>query len=90
VKRLMIRRAILLAGVFVCCPVVLFGASGSHSPIVIASDSDFQTCICLSGGSGTPTNPYIIGPWTTNSLAPGGVGLSVDGTLLRNPSRCST
>jgi parallel beta-helix repeat protein len=82
-KSLTIRQAILLvAGVPVCCPAVLFGANGSHAPIVIASDSDFQTCSCVSGGSGTTANPYIIGPWTINSLGPGGVGVSVDGTLL--------
>ena len=55
---------------------------GSQPPIVIASDSDFQKCNCVSGGSGTTTNPYIIGPWKINSLAPDGVGVSVDGTLL--------
>jgi parallel beta-helix repeat protein len=82
-KRLMIRQAVLLvAGVLVYGPVSLFGSNGSHAPIVIASDSDFQTCSCVSGGSGTTTNPYIIGPWTINSLASGGVGVSVDGTLL--------
>jgi hypothetical protein len=60
----------------------MFGANGSHAPIVIASDFDFQTCACVLGGTGTTMNPYIIGPWTINSLAPGGVGVSVDGTLL--------
>jgi parallel beta-helix repeat protein len=82
-KRLMIRRVILLvARVLLCCPAALFGANGSHAPIAIASDSDFLICSCVSGGSGTTTNPYIIGPWTINSLAPGGVGVSVEGTLL--------
>jgi parallel beta-helix repeat protein len=79
----MIRQAVLLvAGVYVCCPAGLFGVSGSHAPIVIASDFDFQTCNCVSGGSGSTTNPYIIGPWTINKLAPGGIGVSIDGTLL--------
>ena len=82
-KGLTIRQTSLLtAGVLVCCPAVLFGAGGAHAPIVIASDSDFQACNCLSGGSGTTGDPYIIGPWTINSLAAGATGVSVDGTRL--------
>lgn len=82
-KTLTIRQTnFFAAGVLACCPVALWGAGGAHAPIVIASDSDFQACACLSGGSGTPSDPYIIGPWTINSLAPGATGVSVDGTLL--------
>jgi hypothetical protein len=84
----MIRQDVLLvARVLVCCRAAMFGANGSHAPIVIASDSDFQTCSCVLGGSGTTMNPYIIGPWTINSPAPGGVGVSVDGTLLPRKTR---
>jgi len=57
-------------------------AGGSHAPIAIASDFDFQTCNCVLSGSGTITDPYIIGPWTINSTGPGATAVSVDGTLL--------
>lgn len=81
-KALIIRRAALLAAAVLIYHSTLLGGSGSHAPIVIASDADFQACNCLSGGSGTKTDPYIIGPWTINSLPPGGIGVSVDGTAL--------
>ncbi len=57
-------------------------ASGSHAPIVIASDADFQTCACVTSGSGTTTDPYIVGPWTINSGKSGGTAVSIDGTSL--------
>ena len=63
-------------------PSVARAASGSHAPIVIASDSDFQICNCVLSGSGTTADPYIIGPWAINSTGSGAMAVSVDGTLL--------
>ena len=57
-------------------------AGGSHAPITIANDSDFQACNCVVSGSGTTTDPYIVGPWTINSLGPGSAAVSIDGTSL--------
>ena len=56
--------------------------SGSSAPIVIASDSDFQTCGCVASGSGTTTDPYVIGPLAINKTGSGNAAVSVDGTLL--------
>jgi len=56
-------------------------ANGSHGPISIAVDSDFQACGCVVSGSGTPSDPYVIGPWAINSVA-AGTGVSIDGTSL--------
>ena len=56
-------------------------ANGSHAPISIAADSDFQACGCVVSGSGTPSDPYVIGPWAINSV-PAGAGVSIDGTSL--------
>ena len=82
-KALIIPRAALLAAVLIVYePAAVFSASGSHAPIVIASNADFQACSCVSGGSGTASDPYIIGPLTINSLPSGGVGVSVDGMVL--------
>lgn len=58
------------------------GANGSHVPIVITSDSDFETCNCVVSGSGTTTDPYIIGPWAINSANAGNTAVFIDGTLL--------
>ena len=63
-------------------PGVARAANGSHAPIVIASDSDFQLCNCVLSGSGTAADPYIIGPWTINSTHSGAMAVSVDGSLL--------
>ena len=74
--------ALLAAAVLLYYPAAVLGANGSHAPIAIANDSDFQACNCVSAGSGTTSNPYVIGPWTINSLPSGGIGVSVDGALL--------
>jgi hypothetical protein len=71
----------LMAGVFSICPNAM-GASGSHAPIVIASDSDFLACNCVISGLGTTTDPLIIGPWTINSGKSGGTAVLIDGTSL--------
>src|SRR5262245_52988376 len=55
-------------------------ATGSHAAIAIQSDADFASCGCLTGGSGTASDPYIIGPWSINNV--GGAAVSVDGTAL--------
>lgn len=80
-KRLWLLGIALVAGLFFSS-LDAAGANGSHAPIVIASDSDFATCNCVTGGSGTAQNPFIIGPWTINSLGAGSAAVSIDGTLL--------
>ena len=67
-------------------PQPIQAGSNSHTPIVIATDSDFQVCKCVISGSGTPTDPYVIGPWTINS-ASGDTSVSIDGTLLTRSFR---
>ena len=39
-------------------PVIPVHAASSN--VVITSDADFLTCGCVSGGSGTSANPYLI------------------------------
>lgn len=74
--------ALLVTALLAYYPGVTRAAGGSHAPIVIASDSDFQFCNCVLSGSGTTEDPYIIGPWAINSTGPGQTAVSVDGTLL--------
>jgi hypothetical protein len=67
-------------GTFVLCSLA-FGASvNQHSPIVIQTDQDFLNCGCLVSGTGSPANPYVIGPWAINK--PAGVAVTVDGSAL--------
>ena len=66
--------------------VVLVGATQSaeangpppHAAITIAEDADFQACGCITGGSGTAADPYVIGPWLITAPDPGGWALKVD------------
>ena len=74
--------ALLVTALLIYRPGVARAANGSHAPIVIASDSDFQLCNCVLSGSGTTADPYIIGPWAINSTGSGNTAVSVDGTLL--------
>lgn len=69
-------------GVAAYWPKAIRAANGSHAPIAIAADSDFQACNCVSSGSGTTTDPYIIGPWAINSTGANSAAVSVDGTSL--------
>ncbi len=39
-----------------------------HPAITIARDTDFQGCACVTSGSGTPSDPYVIGPWLITHL----------------------
>ncbi len=50
----------------------------THGPITIASDKDFQACTCVTAGTGTASDPYVIGPWTITSPSSGGWALKVD------------
>lgn len=72
--------AILVAGLFLARSGIVYAGSGSHAPIVIHSDSDFTACNCVSSGSGTTTDPYIIGPLTINNV--NGPAVWIDGTTL--------
>src|SRR5579862_3616131 len=58
-----------------------FGANvNAHAPIVIQSDQDFAACGCVMSGSGSATNPYVIGPWAINKIATAAV--TIDGAKL--------
>jgi parallel beta-helix repeat protein len=81
-KKLAFSGALLLvAGIVFPGPDVMH-ANDSHAPITIVSDADFGACNCLTGGSGTATDPYVIGPWTINSLDANNTAVYIDGTSL--------
>ena len=50
----------------------------THAAITIVSDADFVTCACVTSGSGTAADPYVIGPWTISAESSGGWALKVD------------
>lgn len=49
-----------------------------HGPITINSDADFVSCACVTAGSGTADNPFVIGPWKITRPSSGGWALKVD------------
>ncbi|HEY6971633.1 MAG TPA: hypothetical protein VJA94_20650 [Candidatus Angelobacter sp.] len=71
--------AVLLTSVFFAGLSVAQNVS-SHAPIIIQSDADFANCFCVSSGSGTAGNPYVIGPWAIKSG--GGNAVYIDGANL--------
>jgi parallel beta-helix repeat protein len=46
-----------------------------HTPIVITSDSGFNSSNGVTGGSGLPGNPYIIEGWEINTSASYGISI---------------
>lgn len=54
------------------------GGPPPHPPITITRDADFQSCACVTSGSGTPSDPYVIGPWMIRAPSAGGWALKVD------------
>jgi Right handed beta helix region len=62
-----------------------YGASltgGNHSPIAITSNADFTNvgsskgCACVVSGSGTASDPFVIGPWNIKATSAVGVAIS--------------
>jgi len=51
-------------------------ASG-HAAITITKNSDFQSCACVTSGSGSASSPYVIGPWAISAPSGGSTGWAV-------------
>ncbi len=78
-RRLLITlTGVLLVGLFVALPASpSFADAAQHAAITITSNADFSTCACVTGGSGTASSPYVIGPWTIKAPSGGTSGWSV-------------
>jgi hypothetical protein len=53
-------------------------AASSHAAVTITSNDDFTTCGCVSAGNGTPSSPYVIGPYQVGVKSPGGYAVKID------------
>jgi hypothetical protein len=49
-----------------------------HAAITITSDAGFTACACVTGGFGTASSPYVIGPWKVTAPSDGWWALKVD------------
>ena len=45
-----------------------------HAAITITSNAGFSSCQCVTAGTGTASDPYVIGPWTITSPSGGPKG----------------
>src|SRR6266487_994088 len=77
-RRLLIVPSILAITALFALPAVpaLASASG-HAAITITSNAGFSTCGCVTSGTGTAANPFVIGPWSIGAPSGGTGGWSV-------------
>jgi hypothetical protein len=81
------RRIWGLVGVIVLALLGIFGVRAAHAAssrgaVTINSDNDFLTCGCVTAGSGTPADPYVIGPYqigSPSSSTAGGYAIKIVG-----------
>jgi hypothetical protein len=77
-RRLLVLLSTLTAGVLFALPAVPgLAGTGGHAAITITQNSDFLSCGCVTGGDGSPSNPFIIGPWAINAPSGGSKSYSV-------------
>jgi parallel beta-helix repeat protein len=67
-------------GTLALCGLAFGGNASQHAPITIQSNQDFVNCGCVASGSGSPSDPYIIGPLAITKVS--GVAVTIDGSAL--------
>jgi hypothetical protein len=75
-KRFALLLAPVTAAAFVAIPASPGWAGGGaqHAAITITSNAGFVSCQCVTAGSGTAADPYVIGPWAISSPSGGAQG----------------
>ena len=77
-RRLLVVLSIMTVTVLFALPAAPSSAgTGGHAAITITSNGGFSTCGCVTSGSGTAANPYVIGPWAVPAPSGGASGWSV-------------
>lgn len=81
------KRKLILTAMFTLPPALLLLFSSSaqaggqpSSGLLIQSDANFVSCGCVSSGTGSKADPYVIGPLSINNVT--GTAVSIDGTNL--------
>src|SRR5579859_6968015 len=72
-QRLVLLLAPATTAIFLAIPASPSWAGGGpqHAAITITSNAGFVTCQCVTSGTGTSADPYVIGPWTVTSPSNG-------------------
>lgn len=74
-KRLALLVAPATAAAFIAIPASSsFADSSNHAAITITSNADFLSCQCVTAGTGTSSDPYVIGPWSISAPSGGSAG----------------
>jgi hypothetical protein len=75
-KKLVLLLAPATAAAFMAIPASssLAGGGAQHPAITITSNADFVSCQCVTAGTGTAADPYVIGPWSISSPSGGPKG----------------
>jgi hypothetical protein len=73
----MVLSALTLAALFALPAMPSSAGTGAHAAITITSNEGFSACDCVTSGSGTAADPYVIGPWAIATPSGGSSGWSV-------------
>jgi Right handed beta helix region len=76
-RLLLVLSPLTLAVLFAVPAAPALAGTGQHAAITITSNADFSTCGCVTSGSGTATDPFVIGPWAIGAPSGGTSGWSV-------------
>jgi hypothetical protein len=76
-RLLLVLSPLTLAVLFAVPAAPALAGTGQHAAITITSNAGFSTCGCVTGGTGTATDPYVIGPWSIAAPSGGTSGWSV-------------
>ncbi len=75
-KKLVLLLAPAIVAAFLAIPASPSWAGGGsqHTAITITSNAGFVSCQCVTAGTGTAADPYVIGPWPISSPSGGPEG----------------
>jgi hypothetical protein len=76
-RLLLVLSPLTLAVLFAVPAAPALAGTGQHAAITITSNADFSTCGCVTSGSGTAADPFVIGPWAIGAPSGGTSGWSV-------------
>jgi hypothetical protein len=65
------------AVLFVLPATPSLAGTGQHAAITITSNAGFTSCGCVTSGTGTAANPFVIGPWAISAPSGRSNGWSV-------------
>jgi hypothetical protein len=53
-------------------------AAAGHAPVTVNGNAGFAGCGCVTSGNGTPSSPYVVGPYQIGSASSAGYAVLVE------------